>query len=832
MQTLFPRVAQAPSSCRCRIHLHSTNALIRRSTTAAPKRRVPIADVFTACYTTILGTAAVLDARRKNRKREALDAELDRARASLRTLAASNAKSFQDVDDDELAELDAPGAPNEPEPNEHVSRIQPLPSHIMNLHRYKSVLPFLEELRGLYNISYRPFPRQTWLQEQIDWVDMEVCVAAEQQNPEAFNQDPFYQDPKTFPQLGRMTRTILNLVDELLRLMATKDGQRPGDIMRIPAQFAREEDIFKELESLNRGYDFPGYQLPNADQAYATRIRAALHDSLRRIFNQALSSKETVGRICYNLLATTIPPNIYTYNILIAGFNRIQRPDLAQVVIDSYLHQTLWAASDQTVICMLSHFREPGGREGLRDAVQRMRGRGKRRLRLSTLEEDSTEDDPSTEQRRVQRTHRTSATFDALIRGWLYHGEIRIACMTFVACLRNGASIPMHTLQGLFQVCLLAANFAIARKLLFGIFQHLEDFSTFLSGLAEDNTVTSFRELLASIHQVMDVSWYPFGEIYGESWRAYALASTTLKTILKRWDLQLEVQDGARLCSRLTNALSSAEPLLNRLELAIADLDAAKSGGQTWTVFDRAYPRLAMLVSIERRYLDLKKRSRDLGLAAKIAIIHAKTGYNMNEGAIPLSECVANRNIMHKRYALGRAVNHIDVWDPFIDVYRIKEQLFRAIPDQDLIRHLAKDYNWKRLGVQTLIFFFRRGVVDRRAPKKNARDQPYWRLEEQIQAAEDSTRALLFAYLNPQKQRAAMWYYSSYYRIPFDKMAEYANREIFLTEVEGLEFRKYDPRLPRRLPPQKAASDEHHQSWPVFGSEDLGLRLAAVECAA
>ncbi|KAJ8107646.1 hypothetical protein ONZ43_g6671 [Nemania bipapillata] len=169
MQTLWSRAVQAQSSCRCRICLTPTNALIRRSASAAPlRRKVTVADIFTACYTTILGTAALIDARRKNERRQALDGELDRARASLKQLGVQEPWSSRggengDLDGGTLAPRKLPTWRERPPDN-------------------KEIVSLLEELKSTHNLTSRPFAHRLWIQDQIDWADIEAAIVLEEED--------------------------------------------------------------------------------------------------------------------------------------------------------------------------------------------------------------------------------------------------------------------------------------------------------------------------------------------------------------------------------------------------------------------------------------------------------------------------------------------------------------------------------------------------------------------------------------------------------------------------------------------------------------------------
>ncbi|RYC65263.1 hypothetical protein CHU98_g905 [Xylaria longipes] len=765
MQALWSRAAQAQSSCRCRICLHSANALTRRATTAAPRRKITVADVFTACYTTILGTATIIDARRKKERRRELDGALDRARASLHQLAVGSPQSALDGDHGAL--------------DGETSTTSQLVRDITSRSASEPARPLLEELQSLYDIAYQPVARPSWISDQFDWSIIEAAVAVEDQDP-----NTVLLEPRTAGDLAETTDTVLDLVDELLRRTETHPSRRPQDKTDIPDLTG--DGILEELEYLRQGCDFPSYKPPHTDPSYSTHIRALLNESIRLIFDQALSSRETVGRICYNLLTVGVPPTIHTYNTLIIGFNRIQRQDLAEAVINSYLCRTSWPATDQTVICLLAHYRRPGGQEGMRDAVQRIWGGRVHGLRLAAPDGDLHEIPLTVERRhRLQRgkgtllVNRNDATFDHLIRGWLYHGEMGFACMSFVSCLRNRSYIPIYTLQELFRGCLATADFAAARKLLAGIIRNFTNFQWYLSKSIRGHSTVAVQELLRSLCQIINICWLPFGEIFGRTYQTYELAAKSLKAMISRLDVQLEIRETARLPALISDALSSDESLLTRLELAISSLDTVKLVGRTPAIFEDAYIRIARVLSIDRRCRDLEEGTQNLIAAYKGAIISIKTGYDIDLK----SRLLSGRNTraqQDKVHALRRAISQLNVPGGSLTSEEVASQLFRRIPNQELIRQLEEYGNWKRLSIPVLVSFFGDNAASRPGIEceEDELNHPYEHLNDQFREATDSIRALIFTHLTAKTQRRNMSHYRGYYSIPLHILRKHLNREM------------------------------------------------------
>jgi len=792
MHTLWSRAARAQSSsCRCRICLHSTTAIVRRTTTTASKPKVRFGDVFTACYTTILGAAAIIDAGRKDTRRRQLDRELNNARNSLSSLTTQEALSpwdSHDIGHDGSESTAFPGISAEQEPRTDSAfdamgpGLQPgFPSHwsmipnsaVVHIRGTKAVQPLVKELRTLCDLKYRPLSSRLTLQYQIDWAAIESAIAFEEQDPETV-----VIEPSTPVDLDRETNTILQMVDDLLFEALEGQSTRPQDINQT-----RDYIDYSILMDLRDAQQYPCYDFPSSLPGYSAHVRASLNESIRRIFNNAASSLEIVCRICYNLLTISIPPSIHTYNILIAGFNRIGRSDLAEIVVNTYVHKTKHPATDQTMVCLLNHYRSPGGRKGLRRVIDRMRGRfgglhyavvAENVWRERRLDLEFRREHPG--RSKLYKARRVNVTYDHLVNGWLYHREVGLAMMTFIACFRQGATIPVSTLQELFRGCLITADFSSARKLAAGIGKHVDQFKRYLAWVIRESTAATTREVLQSLYQILNICWMPFAELFGATWRESKKAAVAMREIVSRMDMQLEMQEAARLPSLLFDALTSDKPLSSRLDLAIAHLNAAERRRST-AIPQSAYSRLAMIVSLERRLVDLEERRDCLVAAFNSTVISARADdeFDLDRGGYLLSHS-DNTMIWHNyRLALSRALCRIDMGRPLRNRREIARALSMALPDEKLKAALRATDGWCRLHISVLVSLFGDNV-----PDTVLRNGSHSELEDQVQAVEDSIRALLFSRLHhmTQKEIAFRFWTNGYFSIPIWALRRRLSRDL------------------------------------------------------
>ena len=63
-----------------------------------------------------------------------------------------------------------------------------------------------------------------------------------------------------------------------------------------------------------------------------------------------------VAGICYNLLASSVSPDITTFNIMIERFTRCQQHDLEFHVI-KFLESSPFKGNERTISAILNHYR-------------------------------------------------------------------------------------------------------------------------------------------------------------------------------------------------------------------------------------------------------------------------------------------------------------------------------------------------------------------------------------------------------------------------------------------------------------------------------------------
>ncbi|KAI0602326.1 hypothetical protein F4775DRAFT_536596 [Biscogniauxia sp. FL1348] len=753
MQSLVSRVAHAHSSCHCRLCLHTTTTtIVRRTTTATSRRRRPsFADVFTACYTTILGTAAVIDSQAKETRSRNIDWKIEQAKAWLAAREGLGKDAAADA--------------QEPARSEGRYRLDSW--------RRAEKDALLAELSHLCGITLRPPNRPSWLQDQLSWIRIEANIAVEELDPEYI-----LREPKNDGQLQRTANTIVRLVDQLLSQCQIIQGFRTQDAFEGDDEGRhRAEGAIGEVEKLYQSRHWPCYEHPLERPEDAAKIRSLLSDSIRRNFNKAASTKEIVANICYNLLTSSIPPSIHTYNTLISGFDRIQRPELAQAVIDSYIHDTTWPATQMTMVCLLNHYRCTDEINGLRDIVQRMRGVRDDGLhfrilpRVPWLKWDLKEY-ALRKYSFVLRARRTDDVYDSIITGWLQCGEVGNAAMTFVACLRNGCNVHHQTLQKLLKACLYTVDYAIARKLVRGMGKNFGKFAIMIHQIVRDTSTATARLILNRLWHILEICWMPYDFIDAPITRIFAQATHQLKALIVTTQVQLEVRETAELCIYSLNKLLNS-PLEDRLDRVIQVLNAAQDPRKRNSYAMAGFGRLARLVAIQTRHLELGVRVAPITVQAKAAILKEKTGYDIDPSNLLESACPKSRVQKDRYLALCNSLETIEILPGPMTQKDIRFQLLRQLPNAEVARKLENSGRANNLAIRALVSFYRPGYFDVPKSEISGYSETVLQLEQDIINTIYTIRALLFAPLSGETQKKLMFRSRHWHSMPIEELVKY-----------------------------------------------------------
>jgi hypothetical protein len=324
------------------------------------------------------------------------------------------------------------------------------------------------------------------------------------------------RDPRDGTHVRKVEETVVHLVNRLLD-QSQINSSIPGSstsTKRIDDLVAERKQMWERIDALqHEDHPLPTYSY--LDPISVRQEQAELHKSLIALFNQNGSKPSKVkadiilAKVGYNLLISTSPPNITTYNILLDYFTRIRRHDLAQTVVDSFIDESRYRPNTTTVSLLLNHYSAKGDKEGFRMIVDRMRGvKGDMRIMRRPL---STLSLPWVREWAMrnkvihrdgfltQKMPRNDQIFEALIAGSLTQRDILSAIRFFRAALREGYHVKPELFYRIAEACFSRLDSHAAKTLLDTILRHWDGAVPPVHGL-EYNGTSRY-----AIHQLMDL---------------------------------------------------------------------------------------------------------------------------------------------------------------------------------------------------------------------------------------------------------------------------------------------------------------------------------------
>ena len=452
MQAFWSRAAQTRSSCRCSACLHVASAIARRTTTAASKRRLNVGDLFTACYSTIFGTAVFADAKAKQQRRKEWD------------LAIAEAKAGISMDEPERVERTVPDAG-------HPQNLPSIVRSVLGERRLRAADWNGTSLTTSRTIHHDPVDITLDLHLKQS---LAIPTVTHQLSPspevEGYWPDGAYtnfspREPLARLHVDKMEEMISKLVTRLLLRSRDLSNLVDFSIAKTDISFQVKE-IAKRLESL-QGSDtrLPSYTFYDLRAAALERWR--LNSAIQTLLENTATDHSNVGlilaKICYNLLVSSTPPNIQTYNILIHYLTRLRLYELAQVVVDSFLYESKFKPSSTTIQLILNHYSVQKDTAGFRAIVNRMRAAdGDMRMRKRSLDSLCK---PQIQEWAMttkvlqkggylrEKIPRDSNIFDSLINGFLELDLLKSAVRYLRAALREGMQVSSKTLLRVVEEC-------------------------------------------------------------------------------------------------------------------------------------------------------------------------------------------------------------------------------------------------------------------------------------------------------------------------------------------------------------------------------------------
>merc|ERR1712225_86189 len=322
------------------------------------------------------------------------------------------------------------------------------------------------------------------------------------------------REPMKPMHLAKMQDMIARLAYKFLAESRIFTGQFLQGNSDVQLQTMQMKD---RLQSLMEGFsNLPSYEWKDVDEVHDQRdaLNRSLHTLCRNTKpNDRDAINLMLAKISYNMLVSTSPPSIVAYNVLLAEFTRLGEPHLAQIVVDSFMHDSKFKPSRTTVKLILDHYRSKKDPNGFRSIILRMRAtRGtepdmapdmrirKRKVKdlvkLSVQEWAMNTKTIHRAQALHEKTPRNAAIFDSVIRGCLEMKGVQLAVRQIRSAFREGHQVHQDTLCSVIRACVDQANFSVGVKLLRNILSLWED------GVGYMATVYT-EDLRQLIHQLL-----------------------------------------------------------------------------------------------------------------------------------------------------------------------------------------------------------------------------------------------------------------------------------------------------------------------------------------
>ncbi|KAJ0163487.1 hypothetical protein CTA2_2912 [Colletotrichum tanaceti] len=473
MQAIWSRAGQA-HHCGCKAGFNAAGGMMRQSATRVTRRKPTFSEVFTACYTSIMGTAAVLDAQKKDERRKELDRQLEEARAEFRMLVEN--------------------APP-PHPRERVPDACPAPyqlhieqapyGSIVNrfkgtLRRYKKqpeeIFEFFDSLGYAYTweqvASKSEQVKDLWHQYQLEPQE-QSCTAGDTDYEllASFiaSEEKMFWIQHRMPKTTQHLETVESAMRRLVRrLLDYADEVRFEQYGASPEKC--DSEAFERVVDDLRKSGHPHYDV-FVDRNAVSRCSADLNSSLRDVFGEAKPSNilPTLMKVCHNILVASQPPTIHTYNTLLHGFSSVGLHEPAWYVVKALLHSRT-EPTQSTLVCLLNHFKERHDRFRFNQIIERMTGKDRRGILIRRKFVDQVRETPwlhrwaMTKDVVVNRCYVIErAWFDvrvltAIIEGMLRLGYLRYAADTMALGFKLGFVFSMQAIMAVVNTCVLALD--------------------------------------------------------------------------------------------------------------------------------------------------------------------------------------------------------------------------------------------------------------------------------------------------------------------------------------------------------------------------------------
>lgn len=459
MQTIWSRIAQgsaAGSACKCPQCLTFAGGLTRRVGAGATRQKPKYLTSSTLWYSGIFAAAATLDAGSKIRRREKWDKAIAEVKEELgkeETIGSvgDNGKARESVQEDESA-LYSPHVLDEAfEELEPTFKERRWPANTGPPLLAHNLAP--ESIYARRRRREKVEVRQ-WTAKKLETISLSVDLLQLRIMIALING-------------GLSDEAALAVPDDFAaNLLRTKEG--------LHAHKTTLKHDLRQVRLANNdleGYERKSPHLPlntfsaaEADEhgfhAIQTprELNVALQSLLKQHKRQKITTPTLLARICFNLSASSLPPNLDTYNTLLLGLSAAEQPHIVTHVIRS-MKQCNLRPNETSIAAILNHYTATDDAASFLHFVETMRGKhlglalARPDIRITAASNGRLvpkEDDPT---KIIQLPYPTPKVFAALISGVTKFGGFDTALGVCKNMGEEGWGLCMSGLAPLLQDC-------------------------------------------------------------------------------------------------------------------------------------------------------------------------------------------------------------------------------------------------------------------------------------------------------------------------------------------------------------------------------------------
>jgi len=503
MQSLWSRAAQA-SRCGCRACNSVAFSSGRR--VAPPRRKPTFAEIFTAAYTSVFASAAVLDSGFKEKRRRELDEQLEETKRDLEALRSKNDAKLLPTEYAETQKALAWLTDEQTEALwETLKLSQPWSRHNVNdtpLLRPSDLRRRLQNSHyGCDGSSLPPLHDR----DARNRIDDAIIV-------ENYNIPEGQRAPLTQHQVYMTAMFFRKLVKRLMVYVRQSASNRD--------EYGRRKKLSGTaavVDRMLRNDEHPWFVNAANDRQAGQRTVVELNKACRSVLLRTdLPVQEQVARVCYNLMSSAYPPDQTTLNTLISTFNC--RRDLrvfSDMVAWLNFHSTKFMPTPTTFAACLHTFRSYDSRANwnwlLRAIVGEDPYTGAKYMRrhISQLETW-----PSLRAWADDRTRRTQtsdwiyahAPLNALIveqilHGLLWFGSIGSCVTVLGTCIATGVPVAARIVKSVFNECINRLDWKSSLSLV----HHLAHYGRSWWALISGKDASSVAYLIDRVYSMLDM---------------------------------------------------------------------------------------------------------------------------------------------------------------------------------------------------------------------------------------------------------------------------------------------------------------------------------------